>query len=145
MLTPEQVRERLCTALDLDLIGPRNDGPLANEVLEREPSLWYLTGFLVPQSEEITQRQRPGADEVLDEAGERVSNDEGEEPEKGAALHARFPSSIGLSVIVEAECKQMDVTARWGEYTAVLLKEVTRVNSIIEMLLDLGRPVTLRV
>ncbi len=34
--------------------------------------------------------------------------------------------------------------ARLGEYTDVLLKEVDRVNRIIEMLLDLGRPVTLR-
>src|SRR5262245_964163 len=34
--------------------------------------------------------------------------------------------------------------ARWGEYTDVLLKEVDRVNRIIEMLLDLGRPVALR-
>ena len=33
---------------------------------------------------------------------------------------------------------------RFGEYTDVLLKEVDRVNRIIEMLLDIGRPVTLR-
>ena len=33
---------------------------------------------------------------------------------------------------------------RWREYTDVLLKEVDRVNRIIEMLLDLGRPVALR-
>ncbi len=33
---------------------------------------------------------------------------------------------------------------RWREYTDVLLKEVDRVNRIIEMLLDLGRPVSLR-
>ena len=33
---------------------------------------------------------------------------------------------------------------RLGEYTDVLFKEVDRVNRIIEMLLDLGRPVTLR-
>jgi two-component system nitrogen regulation sensor histidine kinase GlnL len=33
---------------------------------------------------------------------------------------------------------------RWIEYTAVLTKEVDRVNRIIEMLLDLGRPVQLR-
>ena len=39
--------------------------------------------------------------------------------------------------------RELGDEARWGEYTAVLLKEVTRVNSIIEMLLDLGRPVTL--
>jgi len=34
--------------------------------------------------------------------------------------------------------------ARLGEYTDMLLKEVDRVNRIIEMLLDIGRPVTLR-
>ena len=42
-------------------------------------------------------------------------------------------------------CRELGDEARWGEYTSVLLKEVTRVNSIIEMLLDVGRPVTLRV
>jgi two-component system nitrogen regulation sensor histidine kinase GlnL len=34
--------------------------------------------------------------------------------------------------------------ARWGEYIEVLLKEVNRVNRIIEMLLDVSRPVTVR-
>jgi two-component system nitrogen regulation sensor histidine kinase GlnL len=34
--------------------------------------------------------------------------------------------------------------SRLREYTAVMLKEVDRVNRIIEMLLDLGRPVQLR-
>jgi PAS domain S-box-containing protein len=40
--------------------------------------------------------------------------------------------------------RELGDEARWGEYTDVLLKEVARVNRIIEMLLDLGRPVTLR-
>ena len=40
--------------------------------------------------------------------------------------------------------RELGDEARWGEYTDVLLKEVGRVNRIIEMLLDLGRPVTLR-
>ena len=40
--------------------------------------------------------------------------------------------------------REMADDARLGEYTDVLLKEVDRVNRIIEMLLDLGRPVTLR-
>jgi two-component system nitrogen regulation sensor histidine kinase GlnL len=40
--------------------------------------------------------------------------------------------------------RELGDEARWGEYTEVLLKEVNRVNRIIEMLLDLGRPVTLR-
>ena len=40
--------------------------------------------------------------------------------------------------------RELGDEARWGEYTDVLLKEVDRVNRIIEMLLDLGRPVALR-
>ncbi len=40
--------------------------------------------------------------------------------------------------------RELGDEARWGEYTSVLLKEVDRVNRIIEMLLDVGRPVSLR-
>ena len=40
--------------------------------------------------------------------------------------------------------RELGDEARWREYTEVLLREVDRVNRIIEMLLDLGRPVTLR-
>jgi two-component system nitrogen regulation sensor histidine kinase GlnL len=40
--------------------------------------------------------------------------------------------------------RELSDEARWGEYIEVLLKEVDRVNRIIEMLLDVGRPVTLR-
>src|SRR5262249_57429549 len=40
--------------------------------------------------------------------------------------------------------RELGDEARWGEYIEVLFKEVDRVNRIIEMLLDLGRPVTLR-
>lgn len=40
--------------------------------------------------------------------------------------------------------RELTDDARLVEYTDVLLKEVDRVNRIIEMLLDIGRPVTLR-
>ncbi len=40
--------------------------------------------------------------------------------------------------------RELGDEARWREYTGVLLTEVDRVNRIIEMLLDLGRPVILR-
>jgi len=40
--------------------------------------------------------------------------------------------------------RELGDEARWGEYIEVLLTEVDRVNRIIEMLLDVGRPVTLR-
>jgi two-component system nitrogen regulation sensor histidine kinase GlnL len=40
--------------------------------------------------------------------------------------------------------RELGDDARLGEYTDVLLKEVDRVNRILEMLLDISRPVTLR-
>jgi two-component system nitrogen regulation sensor histidine kinase GlnL len=45
---------------------------------------------------------------------------------------------------VQLLSRELDGDARLREYTEVLLKEVDRVNRIIEMLLDLGRPVQLR-
>jgi two-component system, NtrC family, nitrogen regulation sensor histidine kinase GlnL len=61
----------------------------------------------------------------------------------GLAHEIRNPLSA-IRGTVQLMQRELGDEARWGEYTAVLLKEVTRVNSIIEMLLDLGRPVTLR-
>jgi two-component system nitrogen regulation sensor histidine kinase GlnL len=61
----------------------------------------------------------------------------------GLAHEIRNPLSA-IRGAVQLLQRELGDEARWGEYTAVLLKEVTRVNSIIEMLLDLGRPVTLR-
>ena len=40
--------------------------------------------------------------------------------------------------------RELGEDTRWHEYTDVLLKEVERVNRIIGMMLDLGRPVALR-
>jgi two-component system nitrogen regulation sensor histidine kinase GlnL len=46
---------------------------------------------------------------------------------------------------VQLMAREMGEDTRLREYTDVLLKEVDRVNRIIEMLLDISRPVTLRV
>ena len=78
------------------------------------------------------------------------------EVRRGETLAAAGQMAIGLAHEIRnplsairgaAQLMQRELgdEARWGEYTSVLLKEVTRVNSIIEMLLDVGRPVTLRV
>ncbi len=77
------------------------------------------------------------------------------EVRRGETLAAAGQMAIGLAHEIRnplsairgaAQLMQRELgdEARWGEYTSVLLKEVTRVNSIIEMLLDVGRPVTLR-
>ncbi len=78
-----------------------------------------------------------------------------EEVRRGETLAAVGRMSVGLAHeirnpltairgAVQLLRKELGDEARWGEYTDVLLKEVDRVNRIIESLLDLGRPVQLR-
>src|SRR5215471_14590415 len=77
------------------------------------------------------------------------------EMRRGETLSAAGQIAIGLAHeirnplgairgAVQLLKRELGDEARWGEYIEVLLKEVDRVNRIIEMLLDLGRPVTLR-
>jgi two-component system nitrogen regulation sensor histidine kinase GlnL len=61
----------------------------------------------------------------------------------GLAHEIRNPLSA-IRGAVQLLQRELGDEARWGEYTTVLLNEVGRVNRIIEMLLDLGRPVQLR-
>jgi hypothetical protein len=61
-----QVRSQLVSDLELDLIGPTQrvlkalgaDAPgLETAVLDRLPSSWYPTGFLVPTNIDLSLRQ----------------------------------------------------------------------------------------
>lgn len=61
----------------------------------------------------------------------------------GLAHEIRNPLSA-IRGAVQLLRKELGDEARWGEYTDVLIKEVDRVNRILEALLDLGRPVQLR-
>jgi len=61
----------------------------------------------------------------------------------GLAHEIRNPLSA-IRGAVQLMQRELGDDGRFGEYTEVLLNEVNRVNRIIEMLLDLGRPVTLR-
>lgn len=78
-----------------------------------------------------------------------------EEVRRGETLAAAGRMAVGLAHeirnplgairgAVQLLRKELGDEARWGEYTDVLIKEVDRVNRIIESLLDLGRPVQLR-
>ncbi|HEX7212910.1 MAG TPA: ATP-binding protein [Methylomirabilota bacterium] len=77
------------------------------------------------------------------------------EVRRGETLAAAGQIAIGLAHeirnplgairgAVQLMRRELGDDARLGEYTDVLLKEVDRVNRILEMLLDIGRPVTLR-
>ncbi len=118
-LTTVDVRQRLVDALNLDLIGPANDSDLADEVLEQAPSRWYLTGYLVPSGAEEDQRSDPDGDDGFELAGGPAgAGDDEAAPEPNAAQRAFFPSSIGMSFLVDRDTHRVEVEASWGDYRA---------------------------
>jgi len=125
--TSLEVRDRLVRALRLDLVGP---GPADSSssgydyAAERlpgrvRPSVWYLTGFLIPSDAPLEQRSDVDEDERLDEVPESAgSADEDSGGEQPAARRGFFPSSMGLSFMVPSAADELRVTVRWGDYTA---------------------------
>lgn len=117
MATSAAVRAELVYALRNDLIGPDPDDPrdaaYARETLSSSPSHWYLTGFLAPTGQKAEEKQDDEADDdlssALDDAGEGES-------EASSARRPMFPSSIGVSVLVRAECKRLTVRVTYGTY-----------------------------
>ena len=128
MNTSEEVRERLIDALRLDLVGPRPDlaehEAYAQEILPTAPSIWYLTGFLVPYGADFERRVEPGGGESVEEHGAQGFGDDETEPDKGPARRAAFPSSMGLSVLVPAGTQQLEAEIRWGDYEVLFSHEV---------------------
>ena len=112
------VREHLVRALRLDLIGPRlEDESLLHERLPQAPSRWYLTGFLTPAGAPDTQRAQD-AEEDLDEPSEPTQGgDDAREPERGSGKRVFLPSSMGMSILVDASTIRLDIALNWGDYT----------------------------
>lgn len=111
-----EVRDKLVEALRLDLVGPEAGSDLEQEVLPQPPSRWYLTGFLVPRGAGESQRCDEQAAEEIDALDEQGATDDAAEPEPRAAKRVYFPSSIGLSLLVAPDTRQVVVTVRWGDY-----------------------------
>src|SRR5215813_2870437 len=115
-MTSESVRSQLVEALQLDLVGPSNDHAFARELLPDAPSRWYLTGFLVPSDAPVEQRTDETADDEIDSAGEGDATDDDAPPDRGAARKKFLPSSMGLTVLVDPEVRELEVTICWGDY-----------------------------
>jgi hypothetical protein len=113
---PVDVRKYLVHTLGLDLVGPDRDSDLLAEVLPQAPSRWYLTGFLVPIDAAEDQKIDEAATEEVDEASDAGGTDDAAIPEPAAARRAVFPSSMGLSLLVPKDAKELRVTVRWGDY-----------------------------
>ena len=114
-MTSVEVRSKLVEALELDLVGPRPGLGDAMEILPQSPSRWYLTGFLVPIDATSAQKQDEDATEEV-EAAESGGVDDDQPPERGSARNRVFPSSMGLSVLVPTEAKELHATVTWGDY-----------------------------
>ncbi|MFC1758146.1 DISARM system helicase DrmA [Planctomycetota bacterium] len=116
MTTSANIRSSLVDALRLDLVGPGPDRGNAEEILNQAPSRWYLTGFLVPVDAGESQKEDADADDELEEGGDTKGTDDGVEPEKAAARRAHFPSSVGMSLLVDKTATSVRVVVRWGDY-----------------------------
>jgi hypothetical protein len=115
-MTSVEVREELIHALRLDLIGPGPGDQHESEILPQAPSRWYLTGFLVPYEAPESQRRDAVSDEQLDLAGMTGGTDDDERPERASGRKVFLPSSLGISVLVPANCEVINITAFWGDY-----------------------------
>ena len=118
-MTPVEVRRGLVEALKLDLVGPENGSDLEAEILPQAPSRWYLTGFLVPlEAGEAQKSDETANDDFESPAAGGDATDDDTTPEPPAARRAFFPSSIGLSLLVSKQTRQLRVEVNWGDYRA---------------------------
>ncbi len=112
--TPSDIRDELNQMVVRDLLGPAG-GP-DEELGQYEDHAYqrYLVGMLAPKDSQIDRGEQ-------DEIGTGGGN-EGEEgtPESGVpAGGTYYPSSMGLSFVVDAEARQIVVEAEWGQYLRV--------------------------
>ncbi len=130
MASSAEIRQQLVAALRSDLIGPSwDDTARRHEHLSQPPSVWYLTGFLVPHVFQ-QEAERQTSDRQLsfaDLAGEDPSNDavnrlEKKERDEDASdsldqantRRTWFPSSLGMSFILERD-SSLEATVTWGD------------------------------
>jgi hypothetical protein len=123
------VRTGLVETLRRDLIGPGpDDTDLRDERLKENPSRWYLAGYLAPAPDGTGEE----AEETEDEGDPLVGEDEGADPETGRARAAddplpdepsatkvRAPSSCGLTVLIDASVREIEVALTWGDYVTI--------------------------
>ncbi len=115
--TSVEVRERLVETLRLDLVGPDNEHAFATELLPESPTRWYLTGFLVPTDAPVEQKFDETSAEEIDSPAEAEGLDDSDTPDRSAAnRRSLLPSSIGLSVLLSSDTKELSATVCWGDY-----------------------------
>src|SRR5438093_591964 len=131
MTSSLDVRTRIASAFRRDLVGPGpepEDLDLASERLNENPSRWYLTGFLAPADDELALDGAEDGDasaeaeELEIEGGEADGDGAGgaagdnEEPEAPNARRRFLPSSVGLTVLLDPDIREIEAVVSWGDY-----------------------------
>jgi hypothetical protein len=117
------VRDELADQLRIDLIGPWEG--VEEEFLQSDggnPRDRYAVGLLAPRDAESHAEADTDADDFA-VAGE--DEEEDEDPAPAPARSQMFPSSFGLTFVVDATTDMVRVSASWAAYV--------RVKSQIEM------------
>ena len=127
MTTSKEVRERIVRTFRRDLIGPGpDDTDLAHERLKsnENPSRWYLTGFIAPAEDPIDavvddpsqQEEMDHEADTPDVAGAGGTAGDNQEPDAPNTKRRFLPSSVGLTVLLPADVKEIEVHVSWGDY-----------------------------
>jgi len=143
MTSSVDIRAHLVDLFRRDLIGPGpQDADLATERLNESPSRWYLTGFLAPAEDPLgleggDEDDNPSAQEEMEIDVEEADSDgaggaagDNDEPETPSTRRRFLPSSVGLTVLLSPDVKEIEARVSWGDYRtepalpeAVLLPE----------------------
>jgi len=116
-----EIRDRLVEALEFDLVGPWTGHPLETEQIPNykglvRPSNWCLTGFIVPPDTAASEAAKSEVSDDLDETPDKAGTTEESSDEGRSAKRGYFPSSIGLSFMIDGDTTALAVTVRWGNY-----------------------------
>src|SRR5260370_4452582 len=111
---PHAIRNALTKMVTRDLLGP--SAGLEEELDQREDHVYqrYLIGMLAPKALEIVG-------EEMDE----LATDESEDGEEGTAESGvpagstYFPSSMGMSFVVDGSTKEIAIETEWGRYLRI--------------------------
>jgi hypothetical protein len=132
ILQSVDVRASIVDTFRRDLIGPApgvEDADLATERLKENPSRWYLAGFLAPAEDPLTQdggkddeEQSTIQDDAETEVAEPADDGAGgaagdaELPDAPVAKRRFLPSSIGLTVLLPPNVREIEAHISWGDY-----------------------------
>ena len=117
-ITPLEVRQNLVNTLRYDIVGPGLEGFRAEERIPiwLWPSKEYVTGFLVPTGAPPEQRSDLDSEDQDDVVPERAGLPEESTEDQKAAKKSFYPSSMGMSFMLDAATESIDIGVHWGDY-----------------------------